>query len=44
MGRNYEGGVVQIFPTVEQRLKERIHISPEFTALVTGHGKTTAYL
>jgi hypothetical protein len=32
------------FPTVEQRLKVKLLISPEFTALVTGHGKTKAYL
>jgi hypothetical protein len=32
------------FPTVEQRLKVKLPISPEFTALVTGHGKTKAYL
>jgi hypothetical protein len=32
------------FPTVEQRLKIKLPISPEFTALVTGHGKTKAYL
>jgi hypothetical protein len=28
------------FPAVEQRLKMRIPITPEFTAIVTGHGKT----
>jgi hypothetical protein len=32
------------YPTVEQRLKIILPISPEFTALVTGHGKTKAYL
>ena len=32
------------FPTVEQRLKLRIPITPEFTAIVSGHGKTKAYL
>jgi hypothetical protein len=32
------------FPTVEQRLKVKLPISPKFTALVTGHGKTKAYL
>jgi len=31
-------------PTVEQRLKLRIPITPEFTAIVSGHGKTKAYL
>ena len=28
------------FPKVEQRLKQKIPLTPEFTALVTGHGKT----
>jgi hypothetical protein len=32
------------FPTIEQRLKIRIPITPEFTAIVSGHGKTKAYL
>jgi hypothetical protein len=32
------------FPTVEQTLKLRIPITPEFTAIVSGHGKTKAYL
>ena len=27
------------FPKVEQRLKQKIPLTPEFTALVTGHGK-----
>jgi hypothetical protein len=29
---------------VEQRLKMKIPITPEFTAIVTGHGKTKSYL
>jgi hypothetical protein len=32
------------FPTVEHRLKLRIPITPEFTAIMSGHGKTKAYL
>jgi len=32
------------FPIVEQRLKLRIPITPEFTAIVSGHGKTKVYL
>jgi hypothetical protein len=32
------------FPTVEQRLKLRIPLTPEFTAIASGHGKTKAYL
>jgi hypothetical protein len=32
------------FPRLEQRLKTKMPITPKFTALVTGHGKTKAYL
>jgi len=32
------------FPAVEQRLKLRIPLTPEFTAMVSGHGKTKNYL
>jgi hypothetical protein len=32
------------FPTAEQRLKLKIPITPEFTAIVSGHGKTKSYL
>jgi len=32
------------FPNLVQRLKTKIPITPEFTALFTGHGKTRAYL
>jgi hypothetical protein len=33
------------FPMVEQRLKKvKLPITPEFTAMVTGHGKTKSYL
>jgi len=32
------------FPTVQQRLKIWIPITPEFTAIVSGHGKTKTYL
>jgi len=34
----------QFFPNVIHRLKLGIDINPNFTALVTGHGKTKAYL
>ena len=27
------------FPNLEQRLKAKVPLTPEFTALVTGHGK-----
>jgi ribonuclease HI len=32
------------FPSVEQRLKMKLPITPEFTGIVTGHGKTKSYL
>jgi hypothetical protein len=32
------------FPVVELRLKMKIPITPEFTAIITGHGKTKSYL
>jgi hypothetical protein len=32
------------FPKIQQRLKIRIPITPEFSAIVSGHGKTKAYL
>jgi len=32
------------FPEVQDRQKLKIVINPVFTAMVTGHGKTTAYL
>jgi hypothetical protein len=32
------------FPRLEQRLKMKMPITNKFTALVTGHGKTKAYL
>jgi hypothetical protein len=32
------------FPSVEQRLKMKLPTSPEFTAIITGDGKTKSYL
>jgi len=34
----------QFFPSVRDRIHRRIKINPNFTALVTGHGKTQSYL
>jgi len=45
MGKGRERSVMQIFfLTVQQRLKIRIPVTPEFTAIVRGHGKTKTYL
>jgi hypothetical protein len=35
---------ISFFPSVEQRLKMKLHTTAEFTAIVTGHGKTQSYL
>ncbi|PSN48010.1 hypothetical protein C0J52_18587 [Blattella germanica] len=34
----------QFFPTMEQRLKMKIPVTPTFTAILTGHEKTNSYL
>ena len=34
----------QFFPKVSDRLKLKIAVNPNFTAIVTGHGKTRAHL
>ena len=34
----------QFFPNVRERIKLNINVNPNFTAMVTGHGKTRAYL
>jgi hypothetical protein len=46
MGRAENGAIFRsfFFPTVEQRLKIRIPITPEFTAIVSSHGKIKACL
>jgi len=45
MGRLYKASNNKtVFPNVKDRLKLRIDINPNFTALVTGHGKTRVYL
>jgi hypothetical protein len=34
----------EYFPEVKERLKKKINLSPNFTAMLTAHGKTKAYL
>jgi hypothetical protein len=34
----------QYFPTVQNRLRSKIKLTPKLTAVLTGHGKTKAYL
>lgn len=39
------GGICKaFFPSIKDRLKKRLPITPNFTAIVSGHGKTKAYL
>ena len=43
--RTNKGAKWRLFlPSVEQRLQARLPISPEFVAIVSGHGKTKSYL
>jgi len=40
-----KGGITkEHFPNVEERLKMKINLTQNFTAIVMGHGKTTGYL
>jgi hypothetical protein len=34
----------EYFPNIKERIKMKINLSPNLTALVTAHGKTKAYL
>jgi len=34
----------QFYPSITERLKSKIHITSNFTAMVSGHGKTRAYI
>jgi len=34
----------QFFPNVQDRVKLNINVNADFTAMVTGHGKTRVYL
>jgi hypothetical protein len=34
----------QFFPIIKERLTNKIKLTPNFTAIVTAHGKTEAYL
>jgi len=34
----------QFFPNIKERLKKRLHLTPNFTATVTAQGKIKAYL
>ena len=46
MGKGSERNDLQIFffLNVQQRFRLRIPVTPEFTGIVSGHGKTRAYL
>jgi hypothetical protein len=44
MGKHKGALCRSFFPTAEQRLKLKIPITSEFTAIASGHGKTKSYL
>jgi hypothetical protein len=39
-----ESKTKEYFPNVEERLKMKLNLTQNFTAIVTGHGKTKEYL
>ena len=39
-----KGSTTKYFPNVEERLKMKLNLTQNFTTIVTGHGKTKAYL
>ena len=39
-----KGSTTKYFPNVEERLKMKLNPTQNFTTIVTGHGKTRAYL
>jgi hypothetical protein len=43
---NSTNGLVtkEFFPNIKDRLKMKIHLTPNFTAMVIAHGKTRSYL
>jgi len=34
----------EFFPNIKYRLKTKINLTPNFTAMITAHGKTRSYL
>jgi hypothetical protein len=45
LGRNFKGSPKkQLFPSISDRPKLKIDVTSNFTAVVTGHGKSRAYL
>jgi hypothetical protein len=34
----------EFFPNIKDRIKMKINLTPNFTAMITAHGKTRAYL
>ena len=44
-GKTKHGEICRSFySNIEERLKMKIHVTPEFSAIVSGHGKTKSYL
>ena len=44
MGSNHELTTKQFIPIIKDRLTTKIKLTPNFTAILTAHGKTKAYL
>ena len=45
MGKLYKRAITKsFFPKISDRLKVRINATPNFTAIVTGHGNIKTYL
>ena len=45
MGPNYKRvNNIKFFPNIEDRLITKMKLTPNFTAIVTAHSKTKAYL
>jgi hypothetical protein len=40
----WEQTTKHFFPNIKERLKKRLKLTPNVTAIVTAHGKTKAYL
>ena len=43
-GNNKKCNTKAFFPKIEERLKLRLNATPNFTAIVTGHGNIKAYI
>jgi hypothetical protein len=42
--RSSKGAITRSFPKIADRLKLMINVTPNFTAIITGHGNIKTYL